>query len=865
MRLKIDYGIDLGTTNSAIARMEKGAPKIIKSDVLKDTVPSCVHYNRKQYVLVGDPAMNVMKTDSQRAMKNFRKGETNTFIEFKRTMGTTVIFPSKNMNKELTSEELSAEILKKLKSFVLDENISSIVITVPAKFISPQNEATIKAAKLAGFKQVRLLQEPIAAATAYGLNAEQKDGYWLVFDFGGGTFDAALIKVEDGAMTVKDTDGDNWLGGKNLDEAIVDQIIIPNLQRDYHINSILNDPDKREILRNGIKRFAEEAKNQMSFKDAYNILSDLGDFPFEDEFGEEPEINITVTQKDMERVLAPIFQKAIDITRELLKRNNMNGSDLDELILVGGPTHSPILRRMLKEQITEKVNTSVDPMTVVAQGAAIYASNVDVVSIGDIDDDIKDHTIRSGQKNDDIIKDPSDPKIQLSLQYNSSTTETSEYVSLQVSREKSTGKLPDKIFAEIKRSDGAFSSGLKQINDEKRSIVEVEILEEPRVNGFEIFLTDGEGNLLECTPNEFTVMYGDIPSPVLAYHVGIAKYFEDREEDLFFPVKGLEKNKTIPEGKLTGVINGLQTRSEIRSGNANDHLRIPIYQGDYNAAGSDLALNHLICEVIITGKTIPGHLPVGSIVDITIKIDQSLTMFFNAYFPALDYSEELEIEIQQIRIQSVQSLKKDIDKAKEKAEKAGAKEIIEELSELEKQVEHDKGSPDGMMKNQDHLRKIILKLPQVKANWPEVANEMNKACSELKNFVRQLEMSGDGDKLDMGKITAHLDDIDRKIRQITAEKNIREAKEVIREIEVLDFQIRDAINGGMEWVKMLAYLSANVDTLEWKDPVIARQLIAKGMELALAGHFNEIRVIIAQLYQLLPKDTPTGGTLKGGA
>jgi molecular chaperone DnaK len=114
----------------------------------------------------------------------------------------------------------------------------------------------------------------------------------------------------------------------------------------------------------------------MSFKEAYNILSDLGAFPFDDEFGEEPEINTIITQKDMERILAPVFQKAIDITKRLLQRNNTNGSDLAELILVGGPTHSPILRRMLKEQITEKVNTSVDPITVVAQGAAIYASNV---------------------------------------------------------------------------------------------------------------------------------------------------------------------------------------------------------------------------------------------------------------------------------------------------------------------------------------------------------------------------------------------------------------------------------------------------------------------------------------------------------
>jgi molecular chaperone DnaK len=377
-RSTIDYGIDLGTTNSIIARMENGIPKIIKSDTLKNTVPSCVHFDKNKSVLVGDLAMNVMKNNAIKAMRKSIKGDANTYIEFKRTMGTTHIYWSENMGRGFSSEELSAEVLKKLKSLVLDEtNVSAIVITVPAKFLSPQNEATIKAAKLAGFKQVELLQEPIAALIAHAPDADTKDGYRLVFDFGGGIFDITLVKSEDGIFSIIDTDGDNRLGGNNLDEAIVDKIILPYLQKEYAIEGILNDPDKREILRNSVKRYAEEAKIRMSSKDTCNIISDIGDLPFEDEYGEEPEIDITVTQKDMERVLSPVFQRAIDITKEVLKRNNLRGADIDALILVGGPTHSPILRRMLREQITENVDTSKDPTTVVAQGAALYASTID--------------------------------------------------------------------------------------------------------------------------------------------------------------------------------------------------------------------------------------------------------------------------------------------------------------------------------------------------------------------------------------------------------------------------------------------------------------------------------------------------------
>jgi len=219
-RTKIDYGIDLGTTNSAISRMEAGEPVIKKSlDDNKDTMPSCISFNKKA-TLVGEPAFQQYKSERKEALS---KGtDFNSFIEFKRTMGTDKKYFSSKQDKQLSSEELSSEVLKKLKSFIQDETINSIVITVPAKFTINQNDATRRAAKLAGFEHCELLQEPIAASLAYGLDSANKDGFWLVFDFGGGTFDAALMKAEDGILKVLDTEGDNYLGGKNLDYAIVD-------------------------------------------------------------------------------------------------------------------------------------------------------------------------------------------------------------------------------------------------------------------------------------------------------------------------------------------------------------------------------------------------------------------------------------------------------------------------------------------------------------------------------------------------------------------------------------------------------------------------------------------------------------------
>ncbi|MFW5721532.1 MAG: Hsp70 family protein, partial [Bacteroidota bacterium] len=184
-RTKIDYGIDLGTTNSALARMEGGKPNIISPPgAPQNFIPSCVGFNKKRSILVGNAAESQFRSDKLKAVT--RNIESNTFIEFKRTMGTDKSYYSPYMEENYNSEDLSAEILKKLKSFITDENFNTVVITVPAKFEIRQKDATLRAARSAGFQYTELLQEPIAASMAYGLDSKSKNGYWVVFDFGGG-------------------------------------------------------------------------------------------------------------------------------------------------------------------------------------------------------------------------------------------------------------------------------------------------------------------------------------------------------------------------------------------------------------------------------------------------------------------------------------------------------------------------------------------------------------------------------------------------------------------------------------------------------------------------------------------------------
>jgi molecular chaperone DnaK len=842
MRNKIDYGIDLGTTNSAIVRMENGIPVVKKTDKQADTLPSCIYVNKKKEFQVGEIPYHNMKADNIRALRDFKKSASNTFIEFKRTMGATHLYDSSNLGSTISPVELSAEVLRTLKSFIPDENVSSIVITVPAKFLHPQTEATMQAAKLAGFKHIELLHEPVAAATAYGLGSKSKDGFWLVFDFGGGTFDAALIKAEEGILSVKDTDGDNWLGGKNLDEAIVDKIIIPNLQQKYAIDSVLEDTDKRDILRNALKFFAEEAKIQLSFKDSHNILSNLGDLPFEDDNGDEPEIDVLVTQKDMEKVVAPIFQIAIDITKELLKRNNLKGSDLGALILVGGPTYSPILRRMLKEQITDNVDTSVDPMTVVAKGAALYASTISVSE--EVKETTRDKT-----------------KLQLDIKYEATTVELEEMVNLKVLKENSFGTFPEKIYADIVRFEGGWSSGKKLIG-EKATIVDVLLLE-GRSNSFEINVYDEAGNKLECQPHHFSILQGIGGLDgmlVLPYHIGIAKFFPTEGKDLFLPVKGLEKSKKIP---ATGVINGLKTRSAIRPGMINDIIRIPIYQGDFNSEGTNPVLNNFITEVIITGESLPALLPDGSDVDITIKVDRSQIMKFSASFPFLNHTEELEIKIKQTEPPTEELLTTEISKAKKTAQKVNANDVSEKLEALVEQLEHEKGSADGKMKILDGLRKELLKLDNAEkaAEWPKVERELKDAFYELEDLIEKIKANNDDDNLNMDKVEAHIQEYKKTIEQVIKEKNTKEAKHLIREIGSLDFNLRNAVTGNAMYVQLLKRIDSVFNSYHWKDQNKARQLCNQGLQMANSGNTGGIRNILVQLIALMPDDEKPEETL----
>lgn len=799
---KMKFGIDLGTTNSAICKMESGEPVIKKTDTLKDTLPSCVSFTKKKIAKVGDSAYNDLRQDKSRATKKWSNDRENVFIEFKRNMGTDKSYESSNMGESFSPEQLSAEVLKTLKSFIADDNITSAVITIPAKFKADQIAATKRAAQKAGIEHCELLQEPIAASMAYGLSASNKNGQWLVFDFGGGTFDVALIKVEDGIMQVKDTEGDNYLGGKNLDYAIVDSIIIPYLKENYSITNIMENETTRNILRDAMKFYAEQAKNQLSFKPQADITSQLDEFGEDDE-GEEIELDMVITQELLASVLTPVFQKAIDITKQLLKRNGLSGRDLDKLILVGGPTYSPILREMLRKQVTPNVDTDIDPMTAVAKGAALFASGID----SDIKEELAIGTVA------------------LTLSYEANSVQPIEFVTVQLSKEECVGYTPSKLFVELVRSDNGWSSGKVEIN-EIGDVIECQLME-GKNNAFTVNAYDEKGTTVPCFPKEINIMQGIVVgNAVLPYNISIEAHDSGLEKNVVKSVKGLEKNQQLP---AVGTLNGLKTRNQLRPGMTEDTLVIPIYQSEHNADGTSAIHNDHVFDVVITGDEIGQVIPIGSDVDITIKVNRSQMLKLEAFFPISGDTVEKDVKIEARSVITSHELERLKDSANLKfhalksssaikdSETAEAEKLINEVND---RFDGEKSSEDGRMHLQADIRRAFLKMEEVEQGheWDSIEAEIREEFDRLEKANNEL-----GNKYDQ-QVTAVRSQVDSVIRS----KDVRQGRIVLDDINSLFV----AVTLIYQLMGFIDFHLHNFNSIQWKDATRARQLLQQGKEIA---------------------------------
>ena len=375
-------GIDLGTTNSVVAVMEGGEPVVIPNAEGNRTTPSVVAFTEKGERLVGQVAKRQAITNPENtvfSIKRFMGRRLSEVNEEMKMVPYEVIEDGNDVRvvargKKYSPPEISAMILQKLKSAAEDylgEKIERVVITVPAYFNDSQRQATKDAGKIAGLQVERIINEPTAAALAYGLD-KQADEKIAVYDFGGGTFDISILEVGDGVVEVKSTNGDGHLGGDNLDQRVIEWIV-DEFKKDQGV-----DLGKDRMALQRLKEAAEKAKIELSSVSETEI-----NLPFitADESGPK-HLSLKLSRAKFEQLVADLLERTIRPGNQALKDAGMKASEIDEVVLVGGSTRIPKVQQLVAEQFGKEPHKGVNPDEVVAVGAAIQAG----VLAGEVED-----------------------------------------------------------------------------------------------------------------------------------------------------------------------------------------------------------------------------------------------------------------------------------------------------------------------------------------------------------------------------------------------------------------------------------------------------------------------------------------------
>jgi molecular chaperone DnaK len=551
-----------------------------------NVTPSAIHILKTGRTIIGRRAHAALLTDSD-----------NVAIEFKRWLGQKdrKLFPS--IGKEFSSEELSAEILKALKEDVkraTGEEVTSAVITVPAAFGALQCEATARAAEFAGLIEAPLLQEPVAAAIGYGIKPGSENQKWLVFDLGGGTLDIAVVSTKDGRLNVLEHRGNNLLGGKDVDRLILEEVVIPSLKTQFDVRSL--DTGARSRLRSRLLAKAEEAKIDLSREEEVVIsLFDLG----VDDAGTPIEQEIVVTRARLAEVMDKLLTQCCTLVGEAIEGARIQANDLDRILLVGGPTQSPLVRARLRSEFGIPVDFSVDPMTVVGRGAAIYAATLEKTTQAP------------------ILKSPEAVMLKLAFEPVSADLQPS-VAGMVTSSDKA-------VQVKIDAEGGGWTSGWLSTSG---GFFETTVQLSPAdITTFWTYARDSRGRLLETQPSEFRIRHGLVPTaPPLPHTLSFELLGSDGKPQL---------DPVFPKGSPLPVEKTIRYRAahSVSPDRPDSSLAIKLWEGEFL---SDPDTNEWVCNLVLAHDGVKRAIPQGSEIEVDIKISTSRLINVSAFVPVLN-------------------------------------------------------------------------------------------------------------------------------------------------------------------------------------------------------------------------------------
>jgi molecular chaperone DnaK len=808
MATPLYLGIDLGTTNSTAAAFDGEKLILIRNAQGANLTPSVVRIDSRGSVTVGERARRLLDSDPQ-----------NTRSEFKRLMGTAQ--PLEFVAAKLTKkpEELSAEVLRALRKDVeqqLGVAPTCAVISVPALFELPQNAATSEAARLAGFSRVELIQEPVASALAAGWSADSDEGSWLVYDLGGGTFDVSLLETRDGLLRVVGHDGDNFLGGRDFDQAIVDDILA-ELLRTQHVEIRRADTRHAAALRK-LKRAVEEAKIELSRVDEVPLLVPAA---FETDNG-PIDVDVLLTRARVEAACAPLVQRSIDVCLRLLASHGLEPSQLGKVVLVGGPTAMPFLRSQVQATLGAPFAQGLDPMTLVAQGAALYAASSGL-------DGRPTATPASPQ--------PSGRKVW--LQYPAMSSDLSPHV---VGRlvEGDSGPKPSHI--RLVRSDGGWSSPDAPLSAEGAFVLSVELV--PRKpNTFRLEGLGADGKPVPLSPASFTIVQGlTLSDPPLSRSIGVA--LANNAVRVYF-----ERGAPLPARRTFRQ----RTVEAVAKGSTGNLLRIPIVQGELEWAH----LCRLVGTLEIRGEQLKASLPADAEVELTLELDRGGRLSARALVPALGQVFE---QVAQLLVPDAtpESLQEGLSAAQERlsllrssAFRRGASEVVaglahadQALADIERDVEAARGGDaDAGQKARRGLLDLDAQLEQAESGlrWPELEETVREELALASSWVAQF-----GSPLEQKLF----DEAMRACERARAGRQSVELQRHLRSVRKLGNAAFFRHPSAWEW----QFETASSRVSEASDVARAEELVRKGRRALEQQRREELRQVVEQLWRLLPED-----------
>lgn len=817
----IRIGIDLGTTNSEVAVCYGDSVEVVKNGRGDEYTPSVFGIDKGNNPVVGKVAYTKLFHPSS------EEDTDNNKAEIKRLMGTNEKVKFPRINKSYLPEEVSAEILKSLKNDVLrkypEASTFAAVITVPAYFDSIQNEATKRAGQIAGFDYVVLLQEPVSAAISYGFNVDDNTN-WLVYDLGGGTFDVALISSQDGLLKVLEHGGDNFLGGKDIDRALVEQVLVPAILREYKLKQFEPSNKKFKTTFAILKGVAEEAKIALTSSENTNIVIDgIG----VDDDGKDIFLSFDYTRKAFNELIKPIVDKTIEVANGVIERSGLAKKFISKIILVGGPTQIPYLRERVVNDLGIEVDTSVDPLTTVARGACIYGLGCRIP--------------------EEIIAKHHEPvnkkELKVSLNYESMTSDEDEMITGSID-------LPDdgEYYVKISSESGYYNSA--NIKVKNGTFFDTLAIEPNKTNKFWIYLIDESGNNVPIFPDSFSITHGlTVQGAPIPHDVGVIYSRKSFDSDFQFTEecdKYFERSSILPLEATKPYKTARQLEKD-----AENPLPIKIYEGD----SSKPELNTIITTLQIEGSKLPYNLPKGTDVDITIRMNESREVSVEVYIPSIDLTitDNVRVDTYAQKVDN-EELRQELELQKQRAAEAKVSEddkasLQSEIDSIEENV-NNKNDADSQQKASRDIKKLKERIDTIESSSEidDIIERYHKLVEETEKIIEETKQNDTATGERLGEQLAQIKDAGETAISQQDKVMLVQLNDLL---STLKFQA--VAENPYFWVIMLEDLKKK-DINDFRNPSDAEYHLSAAERAKNSGNVEELKRNVRELLRLLPQE-----------